>query len=119
MGGQEVTSPDAGESASQVIGGNVRMAFGALCPQACVVAIAMEVGTQGQQQVMASLFADNWLHHRGDPHSAQAAAIRQQVKDAFFVDTPQGRDTALERAMQIWQQALEGMQDVRGVDTGL
>ena len=107
--GADVTSPASGESASEVIDGNVRMAFVHLCPQATVVAIAMEVGTQAQTQVMASLFADNWLYQKGDPHSAQGAAIRQQVRDAFFVDTPEWREQAMTRAMQIWQDAFKGM----------
>jgi Protein of unknown function (DUF2817) len=107
--GADVTSPASGESASEVIDGNVRMAFVHLCPKATVVAIAMEVGTQAQTQVMASLFADNWLYQKGDPHSAQGAAIRQQVRDAFFVDTPQWREQAMTRAMQIWQDAFKGM----------
>ena len=107
--GADVTSPASGESASEVIDGNVRMAFVHLCPQATVVAIAMEVGTQAQTQVMASLFADNWLYQKGDPHSAQGAAIRQQVRDAFFVDTPEWREQAMTRAMQIWQDAFKGL----------
>lgn len=107
--GADVTSPASGESASEVIDGNVRMAFVHLCPQATVVSIAMEVGTQAQTQVMASLFADNWLYQKGDPHSAQGAAIRQQVRDAFFVDTPEWREKAMTRAIQIWQDALKGL----------
>ena len=107
--GADVTSPASGESASEVIDGNVRMAFVHLCPQATVVSIAMEVGTQAQTQVMASLFADNWLYQKGDPHSAQGAAIRQQVRDAFFVDTPEWREQAMTRAMEIWQDAFKGL----------
>jgi hypothetical protein len=108
--GGDVTSPASGESASAVIDGNVRMALRALCPQALVVAVALEVGTQAQQQVMFSLFADNWLHQRGDPLSAQGTKIRQQVRDAFFVDTPAWRAVSLTRALEIYQQGLKGMQ---------
>ena len=107
--GADVTSPASGESASEVIDGNVRMAFVHLCPQATVVSIAMEVGTQAQPQVMAALFADNWLYQKGDPQSPQGLAIRQQVRDAFFVDTPEWREQAMTRAMQIWQDAFKGM----------
>ena len=107
--GADVTSPASGESASEVIDGNVRMAFVHLCPQATVVSIAMEVGTQVQTQVMLALFADNWLYQKGEPHSSQGLAIRQQVRDAFFVDTPEWREKAMTRAMTIWQDALTGM----------
>jgi hypothetical protein len=107
--GADVTSPASGESASEVIGGNVRMAFVHLCPQATVVSIAMEVGTQAQTQVMLALFADNWLYQKGEPHSSQGLAIRQQVRDAFFVDTPEWRDKAMKRGLAIWQDTLTGL----------
>ena len=108
--GADVTSPASGESASESIDGGVRMALVALCPRATVVSIAMEVGTQPAMKVIAALLADNWLHHRGQVQSAQAAVIRQQVRDAFFVDTPEWRDKAFTRAMSIWHDALTGLQ---------
>ena len=108
--GADVTSPALGESATVVVSGNVRMAFEALCPQALAVAIALEVGTQAQALVRHALFADNWLYQRGQPNSAQGDVIRQQVRDAFFVDTPAWREGVFQRAMQIWQQAIEGLQ---------
>jgi len=77
--GADVTSPASGESASEVIDGNVRMAFVHLCPQATVVSIAMEVGTQAQTQVMSALFADNWLYQKGVPQSSQGLAIWQDA----------------------------------------
>jgi hypothetical protein len=92
-----------------VIDGNVRMAFVHLCPQATVVSIAMEVGTQDPSKVMLALFADNWLYQKGDPHSSQGLAIRQQVRDAFFVDTPEWRDKAMTRGLAIWQDTLTGL----------
>jgi hypothetical protein len=50
------------------------------------------------------------LYQRGQPNSAQGDVIRQQVRDAFFVDTPAWRGGVFQRAMQIWQQAIEGLQ---------
>lgn len=108
--GQDVTSPSGGESASAVIDGNVRMAVEGLCPQAQVVAVALEVGTRPEQQVVMALLADNWLHQRGDPLSSQGARIRAQVQDAFCPDDVLWRQQAHGRAMQIWQQALAGLQ---------
>jgi Protein of unknown function (DUF2817) len=107
--GADVSSLASGESASEVIDGNVRMAFVHLCPQATVVSIAMEVGTQAQAQVLAALLADNWLYQKGVPQSSQGLTIRQQVRDAFFVDTSEWREKAMTRAMSVWQDALRGM----------
>jgi hypothetical protein len=108
--GRDVTSPDAGESVSAVLGGNVRMALVDLCPQALVVAIALEVGTQSEQQVIFSLLADNWLHQWGDPRCATGDRIRQQVRSAFYLDTDEWRALSYGRAMEIYQQGLQGLQ---------
>lgn len=113
--GADVTSPAAGESASAVIDGNVRMAVGPLCPQAQVVSIAIEVGTQSKKEVIFALLADNWLHQNGDLQTPLAHHIKRQVRDAFLVDTQNWHDQALERAKTIWQQALTGLpQALRG-----
>lgn len=109
--GADVSSPDAGESASAVLGGNVRMALVDLCPQARVVAIALEVGTQDQRQVIAALLADNWLHQTGEPQSALGQAVRQGMRAAFFPDDEPWRAQSFARAMTIYDQGLQGMQD--------
>ena len=108
--GQDVTSPDAGESSSAVLGGNVRMALVDLCPRALVVAIAMEVGTQGQHQVVAALLADNWLHQRGTPRSALGEQVRQQMRQAFFDTSDDWQQVSLQRALVVYQQSLAGLQ---------
>lgn len=108
--GQDVTSPDAGESSSAVLGGNVRMALVDLCPRALVVAIAMEVGTLDQSQVVAALLADNWLHQRGTPRSALGEQVRQQMRQAFFVATDDWQQGSLQRALIVYQQGLAGLQ---------
>ena len=110
--GADVTSPDAGESASAVLGGNVRMALVGLCPRAQVVAIALEVGTQPQRQVIAALLADNWLHQAGAPQSAPGQAVRQLMRTAFFSDDANWQSHSFGRAMTIYEQALHGMQQV-------
>ena len=108
--GADVTSPAAGESASEVIDGNVRMAFESLCPQAQVVAIAVEVGTVPGEQVLAALIADNLLHLRDHPRSALGEQVRAQVRKAFFDDSPAWQTQCISRAMQIYQQGLQGLQ---------
>ena len=108
--GADVTSTDAGESESQVLGGNVRMAFEGWCPRATlVVTTALEVGTLGSEAVIAALVADNWLHQRGDVRSPLGDRIRRQVRDAFFVDTPAWRVRAIGRALQILEHSIDGL----------
>ena len=104
-----MTSPAEGESASVVIDGNVRMAFAGLCPQAQVVSVCAEVGTAPEFQVLAALLADNWLHQRGAPLSAQGDAIRAQIMAAFCPADAAWRCRAFERAMDIHRDALNGL----------
>jgi Protein of unknown function (DUF2817) len=108
--GADVTAPALGESDSQVIDGNVRMAFERWCPSARVVAAALEVGTLAGEQVLAALVADHWLHQRGQPRSAQGEAIRAQIQGAFYVDTPQWRRACFERAMCLYAASLHGLE---------
>jgi microcystin degradation protein MlrC len=108
--GADVTSPQAGESSSAVLGGSIRMALVDLCPRAQVVAIALEVGTQDQRQVIAALLADNWLHQSGQAQSAQGQAVRQAMRNAFFSDDAHWQQQSLRRALSVYEQGLAGMQ---------
>ncbi len=107
--GDAVTSPAAGESDSPVIEGNLRMAFVRLLPEAVVVASAIEVGTLPADEVNMALIADNWLHIHGDPRSEEARAIKQRIRNAFYCDRDDWRDTCYPRAVEIQQQALAGL----------
>jgi hypothetical protein len=110
--GDAVTSPAAGESASPVIEGNLRMAFVRLLPEAVVVASAIEVGTLPGEEVNMALIADNWLHIHGDPRSPQGQAIKRRVRDAFYCDSDAWRDACYPRAIEIQRQALAGLATV-------
>jgi len=107
--GADVTSPAEGESASAVIDGNVRMAFGVLCAQAQVVSVCPEVGTAPEAQVLAALLADNWLHQRGVPLSTLGVGVRQQLMEAFCPRDAAWRAQAFTRALAIHRDALAGL----------
>jgi len=107
--GADVTATALGESSSEVIDGNVRMALQRWCPQALVVAAALEVGTRPGDVVVQALVADNWLHRRGDPRSPMGDVVRAAVRDAFFVDTPAWRQRCFDRAMCLYADTLAGL----------
>lgn len=110
--GADMTTTELGESESEVIDGNVRMAFTRWCPQALVVSAALEVGTQTPQQVLAALIGDHWLHQRGLPVSTQGDAIRAQVKDAFFVDTAPWRRQSVTTSLNLYANTLRGLSEL-------
>jgi hypothetical protein len=46
----------------------------------------LEFGTVAMNLVAAALVADNWLHRHGGLSNPVAPAIKQQIRDAFYVD---------------------------------
>ncbi|QQS11381.1 MAG: M14 family metallopeptidase [Rhodospirillales bacterium] len=110
--GEAVTSPEAGESESPVIEGNLRMAFTRWLPEATVVAAAIEVGTLPAAEVQTALLADNWLHTHGDPDTEAGRRIQRQLRDAFYPDRDNWRDRCYPRAQQIQRAALAGLASI-------
>jgi hypothetical protein len=92
-----------------VIEGNLRMGIARFCPQAVTVACAIEVGTIPSPEVRLSVIADNWLHLRGNVFSPQGQAIKAQIRAAFYPDSDDWRAACYPRAVDIQQQALQGL----------
>jgi Protein of unknown function (DUF2817) len=80
------------------------------CPQVEYTSIAMEYGTLPQMEVMQALRADHWLHqHPDDADAAQARQIKQQIKDAFYVDADDWKGMVISQARQAMFQAVDGL----------
>ncbi len=73
------------------------------CPGVEYTGIGLEFGTLPLPDMLQALRADHWLHVHPEAPAAQRAAIRKQVRDAFYVDADdwkaavivQARDAAL------------------------
>jgi len=111
--GSSVSSPAAGDSSTPTVDGNLRMAFGRWCEQASVTAIGIEVGTLPLNDVLMALYADNWLYARGDPGSALGARVKSDMLSAFYPASDDWRGLVYARAIEIMQQALEGLRQAR------
>jgi hypothetical protein len=107
--GPGVTSPDAGESVSPPINGNLRQAFVDWLPQAEVTAVAIEFGTWPENRVFPALVAENWLHRKGDRASRKGRAIAAELREAFYPDDDEWRQAVLARAAEVHAQALAGL----------
>jgi hypothetical protein len=59
--------------------------------------------------MLQALRADHWLHQHPQAPAALAAHIHQQVKDAFFTDTPAWKHQILSQARQVLSQASIGL----------
>ena len=63
----------------------------------------------GGLSVLRALRADHWLHRHPQAPEALRQAIRQQMRDAFYVDTDAWRTQIVEQAMEAMQQAATGL----------
>jgi hypothetical protein len=107
--GDKVTSMESGESASANVGGSIERALHDQFPQPAGAMIALEFGTRPISEVLDALRADNWLHKHGDLASPQGRAIKQRLRDTFFVDTPDWKQAVLDQTCEKVRAALRNL----------
>ncbi len=111
-GATPITSFYDGSSTSARLTGLMWNAVYEECPQAEYTAIAMEYGTVPIAQVIDALRADHWLHKHPQADAELAGRIKQQILDAFYVDTDEWRSQILAQAREAQVQGLAGLQVV-------
>jgi hypothetical protein len=107
--GAEVTSIYEGSSSSALLNGMMCFAVDEECPQARYGGIAMEYGTQPMEAVLNAMRAEQWLQLRPNTDESTRAAIKQQMRDAFYVDTPEWKAAILRQGREVAMQAVEGL----------
>ncbi len=107
--GDEVTSIYDGSSSSAPLQGLMWNVIFETCPAAEYTGIALEYGTCPVNEMVAALRADHWLARHPEAPATQAAAIKRQMLDAFYVDTPEWKQQLLTQAREASQQALAGL----------
>ena len=103
--GGEVTSFYDGSSTSAALSGIVNGAAYDECRGVELAMIALEYGTLPLPEVFAALRADHWLHNHADAPAGQRAAIRQQMRAAFY-------DEADDWKLKVYMQARDAAQTV-------
>ncbi len=109
--GSQVTSIYDGSSSSALLQGLMWKVIFEACPQAEYTGIALEYGTLPIDAMIAALRADHWLEMHPEAPADQAAAIKQQMRDAFYVDTPEWKQQLLAQAQEAARQALDGLKN--------
>jgi hypothetical protein len=104
-----VTSIYDGSSSSAFLTGLMCNSIYEECPQAQYTGIALEYGTVSLRETMQALRGEQWLHLHPEAPPALAAQIKQQMKDAFYTDTPEWRAQVLRQAREVLFQAAEGL----------
>jgi hypothetical protein len=104
-----VTSIYDGSSTSAPLTGMMWSSFYDECPQAEYTGMTLEYGTLPIMETLNALRADHWLHVHPDAPAALAARIKQQLKETFFVDTDEWKESVLGQAREALFQAADGL----------
>jgi hypothetical protein len=107
--GPEVTSMYDGSSTSAELTGLLFNAAYEVCPQAEYTGLALEYGTLPLADVMAALRADQWLYNHPEAAPATREAIKRQMRDAFYTDTPEWKERVVEQGLDAARQAMAGL----------
>ncbi len=107
--GDEVRSTEEGNSVSVKLSGKLVHAAFDECPQALLISMSLEFGTVPGPQVLEALRADQWLQRTADVPAATVRRIKQQLRDAFYVDTDAWKQAVLARARDAAWRAVEGL----------
>ncbi|WP_372826148.1 M14 family metallopeptidase [Polaromonas sp.] len=104
-----VTSIYDGSSSSAFLTGLMWNSIYEECPDAEYTGIAMEYGTLPPFEMMQALRAEHWLNVHPEAPAALAAQIKQQMMDAFYVDTDDWKQQIITQARQSLFQAVDGL----------
>ncbi len=108
-GATPITSFYDGSSSSARLTGLMWNAAYEECPQAEYTAIAMEYGTLPIQDVVQALRAEQWLQLHPQADAVLARSIKQQMLDAFYVDSESWRGQVIAQARQALFQGIGGL----------
>lgn len=104
--GERVKSTKASESVSADLFGTLKLAVPGMMPGAEVTAASIEFGTYPAVRMLRALRAENWLHHFGDPRSAEGVRIKAALHAAFVPDDPKWRASVCRQGLEAADLAL-------------
>jgi len=110
-GATPLTSIYDGSSTSAFLTGLMWMALYQECPQAEYTGIAMEYGTLPIEQMIQALRAEHWLNKHPEASRELALEIKQQMMDAFYVNTDEWKLQIISQAQQSLIQAVNGLSE--------
>jgi hypothetical protein len=105
--GTDVKDLAAGESVSAKLAGTMTRGVERARPGLELTFIGLEFGIRPMQEALTALRADHWLHARGggaDP--ALRARIQQQLREAFFSESPAWQAAVYGRAADLALRAV-------------
>ena len=76
---------------------------------------ALEVGTAPMRDVFHALRMDNWLHLNARPGHDHWNAVKQEIRAAFYPDTPEWKRAVWRHAAETFTQALASLPETGGI----
>jgi len=110
-GPQLSRSEDGTASSTEITGNTASLVAGALAGGAELTAITLEFGTLPALDVLNALRADQWLALQDTVDNDLRAAIKQQIRNAFYPDDAGWRAVVLARAEAVFAQAVAGLSE--------
>lgn len=107
--GDQVTSIYDGTSSSALISGMLWVSATQECPQAQTTSIALEFGTIPTSEVIDALRAEQWLENHPEAPAAQRVAIKQQLRDAFYIDADDWKRQILSQSFDAAREGVAGL----------
>jgi hypothetical protein len=107
--GSEVSSTRAGDSVSAQVFGSLDSAIPGMFGDAETTTVCVEYGTQSTLEVFFALRADNWLHAVAGLDHPDRAAIKAQVRAAFYPEADDWKAMIWERGKAVIGQAIAGL----------
>jgi hypothetical protein len=96
-----------------IVQGDLSNGLKALLPLAEVLAVSLEFGTYDAERFARLLVSDEWLRRHQAEATAAGAAIRADMMHFFCPDSRTWRQWIVERALQVFELALSGLQHGR------
>lgn len=110
--GDNITSVHTGSSTSIPMTGPIQNAVAGECPQVTYTGICLEFGTLPSAAMHQALCAEQCWHAQPQKDPAQAAAIQQQMLDAFYPNGGDWKQAVWAQACEATEQAVVGLRSV-------
>ena len=107
--GSAITSIYDGSSTSAPLTGLMWHVADQECPQAAATGIALEYGTLPLPAMLEALRADQWAYNHPEAPAAQRAAIKQAIRDAFYIDDDGWKQQVLAQGIEAAHQGVAGL----------
>lgn len=107
--GADVKDLAAGESVSARVVGTMARGVERVRPGVELTFIGLEFGTRPVMEVLTALRADHWLHARAGADADVRTRIQQQMRGAFFSESPAWQAAVYGRTADLAFRALRGL----------